>query len=464
MTNVTAGDVSTRGLADLLTRRPATALTRRPMMSDDDHSYDVLVCGGGPSGIGAAVAAARNGADTLLVERYGFLGGMATAGLVNPFMPYFAGDEQIIEGVFQEIIDRLAAKGGCGGQERCRAFDPEILKIVADEICLESGVKLLLHAFLSGARLGGRGSSRAGSAGASPSRLDSVQVTCKPREREIKARVYVDATGDADLAHLAGVPCEKGRGSDGLTQPMTLNFRIGGVELDRIPSREEVTKLYLAARDEGRIDCPRNDMLYFTTTRDGEVHFNTTRVIHSDGTSAEDLTRAEIESRRQVAQIAGFLRQDVAGFERAYVQMTGTQIGVRETRRIVGEYVLTADDVLGARKFEDCIARGSYPVDIHDPDGGGTVLKHLQPGESYDIPYRCLVPLAVDNLLVAGRPISSTHEAHSSLRVMPIACAVGQAAGTAAALCVRDNVTPRALDTGLLQRTLVAQGANLGSK
>jgi hypothetical protein len=243
---------------------------------------------------------------------------------------------------------------------------------------------------------------------------------------------------------------------------MTLNFRMAGVDPARLPSREEVTRLYLAARDQGRIDCPRNDVLYFTTTRDGEIHFNTTRVTRADGTRAEDLTRAEIESRRQVSQIAAFLKRDVPGFERAYLQMTGTQVGVRETRRIVGEYVLTAEDVLGARKFEDCVARGSYPVDIHDPDGGGTILKHLPPGESYDIPYRCLVPLKIDNLLVAGRPISSTHEAHSSLRVMPIACAVGEAAGTAAALCVRDNVAPRALETGLLQRTLAAQGANLG--
>jgi len=433
-------------------------------MSDDDHSYDVVICGGGPSGISAAVASARNGADTLLVERYGFLGGMATAGLVNPFMTYFAGEEQIIEGVFQEIIDRLAAKGGCGGPGGRTAFDPEVFKIVADETCLESGVKLLLHSFVGGATMGGRGSRRAGSGGPSPSQLiESISVTGKPREREIGARVYVDTTGDADLAYLSGVACEKGRAGDGLMQPMTLNFRMGGVDVGRVPSREEITRLYLAAREQGRIDCPRNDVLWFLTTRDGEVHFNTTRVTRADGTSADDLTRAEIESRRQVMQYVDFLARDVPGFERAHLQMTGTQIGVRETRRIVGEYVLTADDVLGARKFEDCIARGSYPIDIHDPDGGGTVLKRLPPGESYDIPYRCLVPLAVDNLLVAGRPISSTHEAHSSLRVMPIACAVGQAAGTAAALCVRDQVIPRELDVGLLQRTMIAQGANLGA-
>lgn len=419
------------------------------MSAEDSHRYDVLVCGGGPAGIAAAVAAARNGADTLLVERYGFLGGMATAGLVNPFMTWFAGSEQIIEGIFQEVLHRLASKGGYGGKQT-HAFDPEAFKVVADEICIESGVRLLLHAFVSGANV-------------EDSVIKSASITCKPQPMTLSAGIYIDATGDADLAFLSGVRCEKGRTGDGLAQPMTLNFRMAGIDLDRIPSRQGITELYLKAREQGRVDCPRNDVLYFLTTRDGEVHFNTTRVIRRDGTDAADLTAAEIDSRRQVAQIVAFLKSDVPGFENAYLQITGTQIGVRETRRIVGEYVLTAEDILTARKFDDCIARGSYPVDIHDPDGGGTVLKHLPPGESYDIPYRCLVPLGIDNLLVAGRPISSTHEAHSSIRVMPIACAIGEAAGTAAAICAGESVTPRRLNVNVLQQKLLAQGANLGS-
>jgi hypothetical protein len=418
------------------------------LSTEDSHRYDVLVCGGGPAGIAAAVAAARNGADTLLVERYGFLGGMATAGLVNPFMTWFAASEQIIHGIFQEILDRLASKGGYGGGQT-HAFDPEILKVVADEICIESGVRLLLHAFVSGARVEG-------------STIESASITCKPRTMSLSASTYVDATGDGDLAFLSGVRCEKGRAGDGLSQPMTLNFRMANVDLDRIPSGQGITELYLKAREQGRIDCPRNDVLFFLTTRDGEVHFNTTRVIRRDGTDAADLTAAEIEARKQVAQIVEFLKSDVPGFEDAYLQVTGVQIGVRETRRIVGEYVLTAEDILSARKFDDCIARGSYPVDIHDPDGGGTVLRHLPPGESYDIPYRCLVPLGIDNLLVAGRPISSTHEAHSSIRIMPIACAIGEAAGTAAAICAGESVAPRRLDVNVLQQRLLAQGANLG--
>lgn len=414
-----------------------------------EYTCDVLVCGGGPGGICAAVSAARNGADTMLVERYGFLGGMATMALVFPFMTRFAGAKQIIDGVFQELIERLDAKGGYGGPDRPAMFDAETLKSVADEICLESGVRLLLHTMVDGGEIGN-------------GLIERVTIHNKSGEQSVKAGMYIDATGDADLAYLSGVPCEKGRASDGLTQPMTLNFRMAGVDRSIMPDRETFNKLYLEARAQGRIDCPRNDVLQFATMRADEVHFNTTRIIRADGTSAEDLTRAEIDARRQMMQIVAWVISDIPGFEKAFLQMTGAQIGIRESRRIVGDYVLTAEDLLSARKFDDCIARGSYNVDIHDPDGGGTVIKRLPPGASYDIPYRSLVPKRIDNLLIAGRPISSTHEAHSAIRVMPIAAAIGEAAGAAAALCVKNGTTPRKLDVAELRRVLVAQGANLG--
>ncbi|MGI6296303.1 MAG: FAD-dependent oxidoreductase [Armatimonadota bacterium] len=412
------------------------------------YTCDVLVSGGGPGGICAAVSAARNGADTMLVERYGYLGGMATAGLVFPFMTRYAGGVQIIDGIFQELIERLDAKGGYGGPERSAMFDAEAFKLVADEICLESGVKLLLHTMVDGVEV-------------DSSLIKKAIIHNKSGEGSISANIFIDGTGDADLAYLAGAPCEKGRASDGLSQPMTLNFRMSGVDKSRMPDREKITELYLKAREAGRIDCPRNDVLWFHTMRDDEIHFNTTRIICRDATNAEDLTQAEIESRRQAAQYADWLISDIPGFENAHLQMTAAQIGIRESRRVVGEYMLTADDLLSTRNFDDCIARGSYPVDIHDPDGGGTVLKHLAPGESYQIPYRSLVPKKIDNLLIAGRPISSTHEAHSAIRVMPIAAAIGEAAGAAAALCVKDGVSPRQLNTNKLRATLLAQGANL---
>lgn len=413
-----------------------------------DYQCDVLVCGGGPGGIAAAVCAARLGADTALVERYGFLGGMATAGLVNPFMRYSTTKEQIIHGVFQELLDRLTAKDAYNSYG---AFDPEAFKLVADEMVQEAGVRLLLHSYVSDVRMDG-------------SKLKEALISGKSGQQTVGAKMFVDGTGDADIACRSGAPYELGREEDSLTQPMTLNFRMSGVEIDRMPSREQINELYIKARSEGRLNCPRENVLFFYTTHPNEIHFNTTRVICLDATNSEDLTKAELEARRQMWEIAAFLKNDVAGFENAYIQVSAAQIGIRESRRIVGEYVMTAEDVLSARKFEDCIARGNYDVDIHNPKGGGTVIKSLEPGESYDIPYRSLVPLNVENLLIASRSISTTHEAHSSTRIMPIVMATGEAAGTAAAMCVKNGVTPRNVDVKSLQNQLISQGANLGNR
>jgi hypothetical protein len=412
------------------------------------YDMDVLIAGGGPGGLAAAVAAARNGANTLLVERYGFLGGMATAGLVNPYMTYWAGKEQIIEGIHQEICDRLTAMGAYGKSSRT-AFDPEAFKYIADRMCEDAGVHVLLHTILTDVSV-------------SDNRIECVEIAGKSGKQSAKAKIFIDATGDADISFMAGAACEKGRVEDGLMQPMTLNFRVCKVDISRMPNWEERNALYDHAKAEGRVDCPRENVLLFLTTREGEVHFNQTRITHADGTSSEDLTRAEIEGRRQAWQFLEFLRSDVPGFEDAEIQVSGPQVGMRETRRVIGDYLLTEEDVLTARKFPDCIARGSYDIDIHNPEGSGTVIKRLKPGESYDIPYRCLTPKGIDNLLIAGRPISATHEAHSSLRIMPICIAIGQAAGAAAALSVKSEVIPRKLNIQQLQSTLRSQGANLG--
>lgn len=409
--------------------------------------HEVIVAGGGTAGIVAAVAAARNGADTVLIERYGFLGGTMTAGLVNPFMTFHAGGKQIIKGIFQEIIDRL--KDLDGYDEATKAFDTEAMKLVADRMVKEAGVKLLLHTYITDVLVTRKGSVR------------GVEVHNKSGRQVLLGKVTVDATGDGDVAVMAGAPYEKGRLEDGLTQPMTLNFRVGGVDAKRMPPREEINRLFEEAKAKGEVSIPRENVLFFPTTRKGEIHFNTTRVVKADGTKAEDLTYAEIEGRRQMVELMDFLRRRVPGFENAYLLMSGVQIGVRETRRIIGEYILTGDDIVKARKFEDAIARGSYPIDIHSPTGEGTTIRRLPPGEYYDIPYRCLVPKKIDNLLVAGRCISSTHEAQAAIRVIPIVVAIGQAAGTAAALSVKFDVPPRELDVHLLQRTLREQGAVL---
>lgn len=409
--------------------------------------HDVIVIGGGTAGVAAAVAAGRNGVGTLLIERYGFLGGSMTASLVNPFMEFHAGGEQIVCGIFQEMIDRL--KDLYGYDERTQAFDVEAMKLVADQMVKEAGVKLLLHTCVIDALVEGNA-------------IRGIDVHNKSGRQVILGKVIVDATGDGDVAAMAGAPYEKGRKEDGLTQPMTLNFRMGGVDVERMPTGEEINRCYKGAKARGDVTIPREDVLWFPTMRRGEIHFNTTRIVRADGTSAEDLTRAEVEGRRQMAELAKFLKAEVAGFEEAYLSSSAAEIGIRESRRIMGEYVITGEDITEARKFKDVIARGSYPIDIHSPTGEGTVNPPMAPGASYDIPYRSLVPKDIDNLLVAGRCISSTHEGQSAIRVIPIVVAIGQAAGVAAALSAKLNMFPRRLDVSLLQRTLRSQGANLG--
>jgi hypothetical protein len=442
---------------------------------------DVLVVGGGPAGLGAALGARGVGAEVLLAERYGFLGGNATAALVMPLMsshtqrgkplpadisrlmpPDHGPGEPVVAGAFNKFLERLVA---CGGALLPSAqtgfvvpFDPEVFKLVALDLLDETGVTFLLHA-LATEVIGHQ-------------RLEGVVFETKSGPVVVKARVIVDCTGDGDIAARAGVPFEIGRGDDNLVQPMTLMFRM--VEFERAAFAAYVKAhpdqwrgvhglwdLIAQATAAGELELPREDLLFFGTTREHEVSVNSTRVTGVLGVDVWDLTYAEWHSRRQMRQIAAFLRRYVPGFEQAYVVQSGVNIGVRETRRIIGAYQLTAADVLEARKFDDVIARGAYPVDIHNPTGSGTILKRLPPGEAYDIPLRCLLPQGVEQLVVGGRCISGTHEAHSSYRVMPIAMATGQAAGVCAALAAQAGCTPRDLPAAHVQRELKRQGADL---
>jgi hypothetical protein len=442
---------------------------------------DVLVVGGGPAGLGAALGAAGCGAEVLLAERYGFLGGNATAALVMPLMsshtqhgkpppadisrlmpPDHGPGESVVAGAFNKFLTRLvAANGALSPSARTGfvvPFDPEIFKLVALDLLDEAGVKFLLHAFAT--EVIGR------------HRPDGVVFETKSGPVVVKARAIVDCTGDGDIAARAGASFELGRESDALVQPMTLMFRM--VEFERAAFAAYIKAhpdqwrgvhglwdLIAQATAAGELDLPREDLLFFGTPQEHEVSVNSTRVTGVLGTDVWDLTYAEWQSRRQMRQIAAFLRRYVPGFEQAYVVQSGVNIGVRETRRIIGDYQLTAADVLEARKFDDVVARGAYPIDIHNPTGSGTILKRLPPGEAYDIPLRCLLPEGVERLVVAGRCISGTHEAHSSYRVMPIAMATGQAAGVCAALAARTGRTPRELPVEYVQRELRRQGADL---
>jgi hypothetical protein len=405
--------------------------------------WDVIVAGGGPGGVNAAVAAARRGASVLLVERYGYLGGMSTAGLINPFMAYTLSTtgQVLTTSVFNEILDRLEHRGGLA-KDRA-TFDDEQMKIVLDELVADAGVDVLLHAFVHGVN------EQAG-------KIHSVQITGKFGELSLQAQCFVDSTGDGDLAALAGCKVEIGRPEDGLCQPMTLCFRVAGVDMPAYagepfyhwghPLRLEIDRAYQQAKNTGALTNPREDVLIFPTIHPDVLHFNTTRVIRHSALDALSLTEAEQIGRRQVVEMVTLLKSQIPAFKNAYLQKMAALIGVRESRRVIGRYILTADEILEGKKFEDGIARSVYPVDIHNPAGTGTTLKHLPEGEYYEIPFRCLVPLGCHNLLIGSRCISATHEAHSSLRVMPVVAGIGEAAGIAAALSIQRGVSTDVLD------------------
>lgn len=401
----------------------------------------------------AAVSAARVGVKVLLVERYGFLGGMATAALVNPFQISKINGKLINRGFFLEVVQELekqnaAIEGSLFGQFHI-AFDHEILKLVLQRLVLAAKVQILHHVFVTGAIL-------------KEDRVAGVELATKAGPMRVIARVVVDCSGDADVAVRAGAPSEKGRRSDGGMQPMTMNFNVAGVDISRLPNRDEQNALFEKAKADGKLHVPREKLLWFETTHPSEIHFNTTRVVDVDGTNPEDLTRAELDGHRQVEELMVFLSESVPGYEKAYLSAMGPQIGVRETNRIVGEYVVTEKDVWEGKRFPDTISCNAYPLDIHNPGGSGTVWKPLPEGVYYQIPYRALIPKKVDGILVAGRPISSTHEAHSSIRVMPHCMNLGQAAGVAAALAAKKKIEVRDVPVNVLQEKLREGGAYIG--
>jgi hypothetical protein len=373
---------------------------------------DVLVVGGGPAGIGAAVGAARAGARTILVERYGFVGGNATAGLVSPLMSYFTEHHTrqqkgavsllptdhgqgvpVIAGVLRELIDRLERAGGATEPSLETGytvpFDPEVFKQAAVTFLDDAGVRYLFHSLAAETLRTGR-------------RVDGVVFETKSGPLAIRAAVTVDCTGDGDTAASGGAAFELGR-SDGYTQPMTLMFRVLGFDkaafgdyAGKHPGQwrgvHGLWDLVKKAAKAGELDLQREDILFFTAMHEGEITVNSTRVTKLFGTDVWDLTEAEWQSRRQMQQIFQFLKKYVPGFEHAYIVQSGVQVGVRETRRVVGEYTLSKHDVLCARQFDDVIARCTYPMDIHNPKGKGTTMMRVPAGKAYDIPLRCLLP------------------------------------------------------------------------
>ncbi len=413
--------------------------------------YDLIVVGGGLTGIAAAVCAAREGLGVLLCEQSGALGGAMNNCLVMPFMPYKTripetGEEKYLsDGFFRELRE-LYAKHALAMHEPKFAgsehsFNQEIFKIVFDRVCQESGVELLFHAKLCGANTDGRA-------------IKSARFATTAGVIELEADYFIDATGDGNLMALSGCEFILGREKDHLCQPMTTCFRLVGVDVKRVwEIKNEINEKYKAAKAEGRIKNPREDVLMFNWN-DGYIHFNTTRVVKLDPTDPFDVSKAEVEARAQIAELVAFLKENFDCFECATVSSIAADIGIRESRKLVGEYVLTAEDLLACRKFDDAIALGNYDIDIHNPEGAGTSHHYFKPGEIYTIPYRSLIPKEYDNMLVAGRCLSATHEAQASVRIMPICCCMGEAAGHAMALASKCGTGTRQIPIAELQAKL----------
>lgn len=443
------------------------------------REVDVLVVGAGPAGIGASVCAARSGARTLVFDINGCVGGQATVGLVGPFMTsYDARDEKmVIRGIFEEIVNRMKAVGGAIdpavveahhplsgfyniGHAHVGPFDHESLKQVATEMILESGAELLLHTQFIDVMMEG-------------DRIAGVVIANKSGLSLIRAKMVVDCTGDGDVAVRAGVKFELGRVEDGNMQPATLFFRVYNVDTPRLKAhiaghQNEIKPFYgpfswlIREKAAEWGDIPRAEVCLFESPKSGEYRLNVTRILDVDGTNAEDLTRAEIEGLRQAHRVFDFLKKYAPGFENAVFMDTADTIGIRETRHIDGIRRLTVADVKACAVPEDAIAVMATNMDTHNRnDPGGTYFTHTA-GPYFGVPYGCLVPKGVSNLLVAGRSLSADAMAASATRMIPCCMVFGQAAGTAAAMAVREDIAPAAVDVGALRKSLVSQGAFLG--
>ncbi|MBP3294887.1 MAG: FAD-dependent oxidoreductase [Clostridia bacterium] len=424
-----------------------------------ETKYDVVVLGGGFTGCAAALAAARLGQKTLLLEASGFLGGAASNCLIFPLMPYATSvkDEDgnpkkhyLSRGILAELVRDLQETGDIRGDS---GFLDEAVKLLLDRKMTENGVQVLFHATLCGVKKDG-------------SHIDSVDVVTKAGVLTFEGRMFIDCTGDADLCTMADVPTVLGREPDHLCQPMTLCFRVANVDKQAFfANRDEMRRLHKEWLDAGRFTNPREDILVFDYPIDGMLHFNTTRVVKHNPVDPFDVTRAEMEARRQVQELLDFFRVNkLAGMENARLVYTAPSIGVRESRMLVGDYVLTGQDLVDCTKFDDAIAAGNYDIDIHNPEGSGTSHYYFPAGTWYTIPFRSLIPKAVDadNLLVGGRCISVDHEAQASVRIIPICTTTGEAAGVGAAVANREGTTVQSADVKEIQRILVETGAYIG--
>ncbi|HEY4537192.1 MAG TPA: FAD-dependent oxidoreductase [Erysipelothrix sp.] len=439
---------------------------------------DILVVGGGPAGIMAAKAAAVEGENVMLIERYGYLGGSATMSLVVPLMTFHAGEKQIVKGYAQDLLDEMKKYGGfeehfidpLGFGSSVTPVDTEVYKYVAQEFLLEEGVDIRFHTELV-------------SVNSSGNEIESVIVKTRSGFYEIIAKRFIDASGDGDLAYMADNPMKIGRDKDGKVQPMTMMFKIGNVDIEALidyadahpdqfvidedyNSLSEFKRIGISgffemvkeAKVDGALTFDRDRVLFFELLERGEIAVNMSRIINKLSVHDFDLSNASIEGRRQIFEILQFFKKYLPGFENARIIESAHQVGVRESRRIDGQYVLNEHDVVLGRAFEDGIACASWPIDIHDPEGKELIVTHMEKGTYYEIPYRSLLPKKSKNLIVAGRNISATHEALASARVSPTCMAMGQAAGIAASMSLSEQIPFDQVDTKKLRARLYETG------
>ncbi len=416
------------------------------------EKFDLIVVGGGYSGVCAAISASRKGLKVLLADNGNALGGTANHASVIPFMPYWTmidGEKTYLsDGLFTEIRIELEKVNGILKNEQ--TFDTEWMKIILNRMAINAGVTLLFHAnLLSVSQENGK--------------ISSAKFLTKTKILEYSADYFIDATGDATLSDFAGFSTRLGRESDNLCQPMTLIFSVNNVDMEKFDEeRPKINPLFEKYRQEGKISIPREQVLLFKTTVKNTILFNTTRICKRNPVDPIDYTLAEIEAREQVVELYEFLKNNFECFSKSELFSTASTLGVRESRMINGEYILTKEDILACKKFDDGIACGNYDIDVHNPEGTGTTHYYFKAGEYYTIPYRCLIPLGAKNLLVAGRCISVDHDTQASIRIMPICATLGQATGTAVAIAKKTASSVSEVDVKALRDELIKDGAFLG--
>lgn len=449
--------------------------------------YDVVIIGGGVSGSHAAIAAGRTGAKTLLIEQFGFLGGSLTAMGVGPMMTFHnRAGKQLVFGSPNEMVDRLMKLGASPGHildstgycSTVTPFDAEMLKVVMEGMVLETGAEILYHTRLIDVKK-------------EANKITSILIHNRGGVQEIQAKQFIDASGDSELVKLSGVPFTLGRDEDSKAQPLTMNVKIGNVDTEalrkyiyenwdqfddaiRNEDKKEILNrikrisiwgfydLWQKAKDKGEVTIPRDNVLFFETNTPGEFIFNTSRILGMDPTNPFDISKAETIGRKQAFEVFQFLRKYAPGFENCTMVSTAPHIGIRESRHPQAKYVLTSDDLVNEVKFDNSIAVGGYPIDIHSPDGGATDSVHLRDEGIYYIPVDSLLVNEADNLILAGRSIGADHHASAAIRVTPIAMAIGQGAGTLAGLASLKNQQPAEVEYCQLKTELTKQGVYLG--